>query len=143
MSDTIQARVERLVVIQAIFGLPMPDFAQVLGLSLHDLYKWLDDSNDVKLPGVSRERLSVVERIARQWRERTSAPLRSVVNEPLACGQSALSMLAADALDEAAIVNAFDELVIKLKSKPRSRSQKLADAGFTRRPSARALPSDE
>lgn len=143
MSDTIQARVERLVVMQAIFGLPMPDFAQVLGLSLHDLYKWLDDSNDVKLPGVSRERLSVVERIAKQWRERTSAPLRSVVNEPLACGQSALSMLAADALDEAAIVNAFDELVIKLKSKPRSRSQKLADAGFTRRPSARALPSDE
>ena len=121
----------------------MLDFAQVLGLSRPDLYKWLDASKDMKLHEANRERLAVVERIARHWRERSAAPLRSVVNEPLAGGQTALSMMVADAIDEAAIVGAFDELAVKLRSKPKSRSQKLADAGFTRRPSARALPTDE
>ena len=121
----------------------MPDFAQVLALSRHDLYKWLDVCKDVKLHGASRKRLDVVERIARQWQERTAAPFASVVKEPLAGGESAFSMMVAGVIDEAAIVGAFDELVAKLRSKPKSRSQKLADAGFTRRPSARALPTDE
>ena len=142
VSDTNQARVERLVTIHAALGLSMPDLARVLALSLRDLYKWLDVSKDVNVHD-SRQRLDVVERIARQWCERSAAPLRSVVNEPLACGQSAFSMMVADAIDETAIVCAFDELVAKLKGRPRSRGQKLADAGFTRRPSARALPSDE
>jgi hypothetical protein len=143
VSDTIQGRIERLTAIQAVLGLSMLDFAQVLGLSRPDLYKWLDASKDMKLDEASRERLTVVEHIARHWRERSAAPLRSVVNEPLAGGQTALSMMVADAIDEAAIVGAFDELAVKLRSKPKSRSQKLADAGFTRRPSARALPTDE
>ena len=136
-------RVERLAAINAVFGLSTLNFAQILSLSRPGLYKWLDASKDVKLQEASRERLAVVERIARQWRERSAAPLVSVANEPLAGGQTALSMMVADAIDEAAIVGAFDDLVVKLQGKPKSRSQKLADAGFTRRPSARALPADE
>ena len=142
-SADARLRVEGLVAIQAVLGLSMPDFARVLGLSRPDLYEWLDASKDMKLQGASRERLAAVERIAMHWRERTATALRSVVNEPLAGGQTALSMMVADAIDEAAIVGAFDELAVKLRSKPKSRSQKLADAGFTRRPSARALPTDE
>jgi DNA-binding transcriptional regulator YiaG len=142
-SAAARLRVERLATIQAVFGLSTLDFAQVLGLSRPGLYKWLDASKDVKLQQASLERLAVVERIARQWRERSAAPLMSVMNEPLAGGQTALSMMVADAIDEAAIVAAFDELVAMLQGKSKSRSQKLADAGFTRRPSARALHADE
>jgi hypothetical protein len=136
-------RVERLVAIQAVFGLSTLDFALVLAVSRQGLYKWLDASKDVKLQEASRERLAVVERIARQWRKRSAAPLVSVVNELLAGGQSALSLMVSDVIDEDAIVGAFDELVAKLQGKSKSRSQKLADAGFTRRPSTRALPADE
>lgn len=142
-SAAARLRVERLATIQAVLGLSTRDFAQVLGLSRPGLYKWLDASKDVKLQEASRERLAAVERIAKQWRERSVVPLRSVANEPLAGGQTALAMMAALAIDEASVVDAFDEIVAKLQGKPKSRSQRLADAGFTRRPSARALPADE
>ncbi|MEN9543865.1 MAG: hypothetical protein RLZZ598_698, partial [Pseudomonadota bacterium] len=36
-----------------------------------------------------------------------------------------------------------DTLLARLQDKPKTRSQKLAEAGFKRRPSARALPADE
>ena len=63
----------------------------------------------------SSARLAAVERVARHWRERSAAPLRSVVNEPLVGGQTAPSMMVADAIDEAAIVGAFDELAAKVR----------------------------
>jgi DNA-binding transcriptional regulator YiaG len=136
-------RVERLAEIQAALGLSTLNFAQVLGLSRPGLYKWLDTSKDVRLQEASRDRLTTVQRLAKQWRERSTAPLVSVANEPLADGHTALEMMIAGNIDEAAVLRAFDELVAKLQRKPKSRSQKLADAGFTRRPSARALPADE
>ena len=121
----------------------MSNLAQALGLSRPGLYKWLDASSDVKLQGASRERLAAVERIAKQWRERSTAPLSSVSNEPLADGRTVLAMMVADQVDEAAVVGAFDELLGKLAGKPKTRSQKLAEAGFKRRPTAKSLPSDE
>lgn len=142
-SAAARFRVERLSAIQAVLGLSTLDFAQVLGLSRPGLYKWLDASKDVKLQEASRERLVVVERIAKQWRERSTVPLGSVATEPLTNGHTALEMMAADSINESAIVGSFEELVNKLEGKPKSRSQKLADAGFTRRRSARALPADE
>lgn len=142
-SAAAKLRVERLATLQAALGLSTSELAQALSLSRPGLYKWLDTSSDVKLQGASRERLSAVERIAKQWRERSTAPLSSVSNEPLADGRTVLAMLVADHVDEAAVVGAFDELLAKLASKPKTRSQKLADAGFKRRPSAKSLPSDE
>lgn len=133
----------RLAALQAALGLSTSNLAQALGLSRPGLYKWLDASSDVKLQGASRERLAAVERIAKQWRERTTAPLSSVSNEPLADGRTVLSMMVADQFDEATVVGAFDELLAKLAGKPKTRSQKLAEAGFKRRPSAKSLPSDE
>jgi DNA-binding transcriptional regulator YiaG len=142
-SATARLRVERLAALQAALGLSTSNLAQALGLSRPGLYKWLDASSDVKLQGASRERLAAVERIAKQWRERSMAPLSSVSNEPLADGRTVLAMMVADQVDEAAVVGAFDELLAKLAGKPRTRSQKLAEAGFKRRPTAKSLPSDE
>ncbi|MFZ1501270.1 MAG: hypothetical protein WAT33_15775 [Giesbergeria sp.] len=142
-SATARLRVERLTTIQATLGLSTQDFSLVLGLSRPGLYKWLNASKDVELQKASRERLIVVERIAKQWRERSSLPLRSVAHEPLLGGQTVLSMMIAQTIDEVAVVSTFDEIVAKLQGKPKSRSQRLAEAGFTRRPSARALPADE
>jgi DNA-binding transcriptional regulator YiaG len=142
-SAAARLRVERLAAIQAVLGLSTSELALALGLSRPGLYKWLDASSNVRLQGASRERLAAVERIAKQWRERSTAPLSSVAYEPLADGRTILSMMVADEIDEAAVVGAYDELLAKLAGKPKSRSQKLADAGFKRRPSAKALPSDE
>ena len=64
MSDTIQARLERLTAIQAVLGLSTLDFAQVLGLARPGPYKRLDASKDMKPHEANRERLAVVERIA-------------------------------------------------------------------------------
>lgn len=142
-SAAARLRVERLAALQAALGLSTSNLAQALGLSRPGLYKWLDASSDVKLQGASRERLAAVERIAKQWRERTTAPLSSVSNEPLADGRTILTMIVADQFDEAAVAGAFDELLAKLAGKPKTRSQKLAEAGFKRRPSAKSLASDE
>jgi DNA-binding transcriptional regulator YiaG len=142
-SAAAHLRVKRLAAIQAELGLSTQDFAQTLGISRPGLYKWLDVSKHVKLQEASRQRLAAVERIAKQWRERSMASLGSVAHEPLAGGRTALALMAAENVDEAAVVGAFDELAAKIQGKPRSRSQKLAHAGYTRRPSARALPSDE
>ena len=142
-SASARLRVERLAALQAALGLSTSDLAQALGLSRPGLYKWLDTSSGVKLQGASRERLAAVERIAKQWRERSTTPLSSVSNEALADGRTVLAMMIADQVDEAAVVGAFDELLARLASKPKTRSRNLAEAGFKRRPSAKSLPSDE
>jgi hypothetical protein len=142
-SAAARLRVERLTALQALFGLPISELAQVLGITRQGLYKWLDASKDLKVQGANQERLSLVERIGKQWRERSAAPLGSVAREALVDGTSVLDMLVAEVINETAVSGAFDQLVAMLQAKPKSRSQKLADAGFKRRPSARALPVDE
>lgn len=142
-SAAARRRVERLTALQAALGLSTSDLAQALGLSRPGLYKWLDTSSDVKLQGARRERLAAVERIAKQWRQRSMAPLSSVSNEPLTDGRTVFAMMIVDQVDEAAVVGAFDELLAMLAGKPKTRSQRLAEAGFKRRPSAKSLPSDE
>lgn len=138
-----QRRVQRLVAIQAALGLTMQDLAVALNLSRPQLYKWLDASQDVRLQEAKRQRLDAVERIAKAWQARSAAPLRAVAHEPLANGRTVFELLAADAISEAAVNAAFDELTAKLQTKPKTRSQLLAEAGFKRRPSIRSLPSDE
>lgn len=142
-SVAARLRVERLAALQAALGLSTSDLAQALGLSRPGLYKWLDASSDVNLQGASRERLAAIESIAKQWRERSMAPLSSVSKEPLADGRTVFAMMIADQVDEAAIVGAFDELLARVSEKPKTRSERLAEAGFKRRPSAKSLPSDE
>lgn len=142
-SATAKLRVERLAALQAVLGLSIADLAQALALSRPGLYKWLDVSTDVKLQGASRERLAVIERIAMHWRERSTFPLGALAHEHLADGRTVFSMMTADQVNEAALIGAYDELVAKLAVKPKSRSQRLAEAGFKRRPSAKSLLSHE
>jgi len=142
-SAASKLRVERLARIQAALGLPTLELAQMLDVTRQGLYKWLDTSKDTKLQESSRERLALVERIARQWRDRSAAPLGALAREPLVDGRTVLGMMVEQEINEAAVVAAFDTLLARLQDKPKTRSQKLAEAGFKRRPSARALPADE
>jgi hypothetical protein len=110
-----QRRVQRLVAIQAALGLTMQDLAVALNLSRPQLYKWMDPSQDVRLQETKRRRLDTVERIAKAWQARSAAPLRAVAHEPLANGRTVFELLAADAIDEATVNAAFDELTAKLQ----------------------------
>jgi len=134
-------RVERLAALQAAFGFTIQDLASVLGISRQQLYKWLDAANDIQLQEASRVRLSTVERLAREWTLRSKVPLSSISREALTGGSPIFAMMSADVIDETVIVSSFDELVAKLQTKPKTRSQRLREAGFTRR--ASSLPSDE
>jgi hypothetical protein len=136
-------RVERLSALQAAFGFTIQDLAAVLGITRPQLYKWLDAANDIKLQEASRARLATVERIAKEWSSRSKAPLSSVSKEPLTAGGTVFALMSADVIDDGAVIGAFDELVGKLQEQPKSRSQRLREAGFTRRASVRSLPSDE
>lgn len=136
-------RVARLVELQAILGLSTSDLADALGITRQGLYKWLDATKEQKLQGANRARLALIERVAKKWRDHSSAPLSKVVHEPLAAGGTTLERFTAEAIDEASFDAVFDELRAKLAAEPLSRSQKLAAAGFKRRPSLRSTPDDD
>ena len=136
-------RVQRLADMQAAIGLPTRDLAGVLRISRQALYQWFDASREIKLQEASRTRFAVIERIAKRWREQSSSALGAVAYEPLESGSTMLSMLTAPNIDEDGVFAAFGELLAKLHRKPKSRSQRLTEAGFKRRPSLRSLPSDE
>jgi len=142
-SAAARLRVDRLTAIQASLGLPTLVMADVLGITRQGLYKWLDAAKDITLQEVRRLRFDAVERIARAWKDRSVAPLAAAVREPLASGQTVYELLSANAIDEVAIVAALDELLAKLQGEPKSLSKKMAEAGFGRRPSRRAVPDDE
>lgn len=142
-SAAARLRVERLSLLQAAFGFTVQDLASVLGITRPQLYKWLDVAIDVKLQESSRVRMAAVERIAKEWMARSVAPLSSVSKEPLEAGGTAFTLMSAEAINDAAVIAAFDELAVKLQGQPKTRSQRLREAGFTRRVSARSLPSDE
>ena len=95
------------------------------------------------MEGGSHQRFDAIERLAREWSSRSKAPMVSVVHEPLAGGVTVHALLAADTIDEPAITAAFDELVAKLHGRSKSLSQKMAEAGFARRPSHHSVPDDE
>lgn len=138
-----KVRINRLTQIQTAFGLPTLVLAEILGITRQGLYKWLDATKEITLQESSRQRLAVVERLAKLWTERSNRPLSSVVYEPLNGEQTLIQILTESTLDETKIANIFNGLVEKLQDKPKSLSQRMADAGFSRRPSARALLARE
>lgn len=136
-------RVERLSALQAAFGFTIQDLAAVLGITRPQLYKWLDAANPTQPQEANRARLATVERIAKEWASRSKAPLSAVSKEPLTAGGTVFTLMSAEVINDGDVINAFDELVAKLQEKPKSRSQRLREAGFTRRPSVGSLPTDE
>jgi DNA-binding transcriptional regulator YiaG len=143
LNEAAQLRVERLTRIQAAFGLSTLELARTLRITRQGLYKWLDATKQITLQATSRQRLAIVEQLAKLWCERTKSTLGSVAQEPLTGGRTVMQLLADDGLDEKKIVSAFDELFEKLHGKPPTLSQRMAEAGLKRRPSARSLPADE
>ena len=136
-------RVDCLTALQAILGFTIQDLAAVLRITRPQLYKWLDASRDITVQEANRSRLEVVERIAQAWAARSSAALSLVSKERLNDGGNLFTMLCADVINEEAIVIIFDELLARLSGKPASRSRRVRDAGFTRRPSVRSQFFDE
>ena len=136
-------RVERLSALQTAFGFTIQDLAAVLDITRPQLYKWLDAANPTQPQEANRARLATIERIAKEWTSRSKAPLSSVSKEPLTTGGTVFTLMSADVINDAAVIGAFDELMAKLQEMPKSRGQRLREAGFTSRPSMRSLPSDE
>lgn len=131
-SAAARYRVERLTSLEAALGMSKQELADVLRISRAGLYKWLDESHDVKLQEGNAARLSQLGRIATAWQRRTPLPLSAVKHEEVN-GTTILAMLTAEELDEKSIVGALDEVLSRVKNRPKSPSQRLADAGFKRR----------
>ena len=121
----------------------MQTLATILRISRPALYKWLDVEDQVQPHADNRERLIAVERIAQKWRVRSPSPLSSVAYETLANGRTIIDMLSADNINESDTFRSLDELVAKLQGKPNSLSQRMMEAGYSRRPSRRAIADDE
>jgi DNA-binding transcriptional regulator YiaG len=138
-----QPRVNQINAIQAAFGLTTQALADILNISRQQLYKWFDASTSFNLHDESRKRLSAVEKLASLWLEHSQMPLSSVAHQALENGQTVLDLLKAKNLDEKVVLKAFNQLAQATKKLPKSRSQLMAEAGFTRRPSAKTLPADE
>jgi hypothetical protein len=138
-----QLRVNQLASIQSAFGLPIQALAEVLAVSRAQIYKWLDASNSVTLQESSQQRLSAVGRLASKWRKLSGTPLSRLVREPLADGSTVLQLLCSETIDERACEMAFVELARRLSGLAKPESQRMAEIGYTRRPSRRSLPSDE
>ena len=138
-----ELRVQSLAEIQSAFGLPVQALADVLHISRPALYKWLDATRDSNMRAENRQRLAAVHRLAMEWRARSHAPLGKVAYETLLSGRSLLDILKDEVIQEAHATAAFEELIGRLAAKPSTLGQRMARAGFTRRPTARALPSDE
>jgi hypothetical protein len=136
-------RVDRLVAIQAAFGLPMRTLAKVLQISPPQLYKWFDTSDSTQLRGESEARLSAVEQLARKWGRLTASPLASWVHEPVGGGRTLQDLLTQPELQVVDIERDFAAIVERLAHAPKTRAQRMHDAGFKRRPTHHALPSDE
>jgi hypothetical protein len=142
-SAAARLRVDRLAAIQASFGLPTLAMAEVLGVSRQHLYHWLDASKDITLQESSHARFDTVERLARAWRDRSVASLPKVAHVPLAGGRTLMEILKSAVIDEVVVLAAFDEIAAKLQVLPKSLSQKMAEAGFTRHSSRQSVPEDE
>jgi len=142
-STPAERRVARLTEIQASFGLPMRTLAEVLRISRPQLYKWFDTSAAIQLRGESAARLNAVERLAELWSMHTVSPLGPWLHEQVAGGQSLYDLLTQVDLSAADIESGFDTVTARIAQMPKTRSQRMREAGFTRRLSYRALPTDE
>jgi hypothetical protein len=136
-------RTDRLAKIQAAFGFSIQTLADVLRLSRAQLYKWLDPEKDIQLQQESRDRLQQIENLAARWLELSNASLNIVAREPLESGDNIIGLMSRARLDLPSIEAALDHMAGRVSLIPPSLSQQMRVRGFTRRPSAGSLPSDE
>lgn len=134
---------DRLVAVQVALGLAPPALAEALHVSTTRLYQLMRPDAGVRpLLQPEAARIDAVERVAKAWAARTTAPMRAVAHLPVADGRTGVDLLAAETVSEQDLSAALDELQAMLGALPKSRSQLLKESGYRRRPSVRALPSD-
>lgn len=134
---------DRLVAVQAALGLAPPTLAAALHVSNTRLYQLMSPDAGVRqLLQPEAARIDAVERVAKAWAARTTAPMRAVAHLPVADGRTGVDLLAAETISEQGLSAALDELLAMLEAQPKSRSQLMRESGYRRRPSVRALPSD-
>lgn len=114
---------------------------EIFRISRQWLYKWLDKATDVRLQEASRARFDQIESLMQHWRGLATRPLGELMHEPLGEGATLIELLSAEALDEARVRSALDEIAQRVKVMPKSPGQRLAAKGFVRRPTS--LPSDD
>ena len=136
-------RVERLMKIQAAFGLSMKDFAEILRISRAQLYKWYDLSEHIELHDSNYSRLVLIDRLANYWRKRSHTPLSRFIREPLQENLTIFDLLKSSTINTTNVEVGFDLIAERLASLGPTREQRLAQAGFKRRPSHRPLTSDD
>jgi hypothetical protein len=135
------SRANRLASIQSSLALPLRIFAQVLGRSPTQLYKWLDPTEVVDLQKSSEQRIGVIEQIARSWDRRAKSPLGTSRKHVLSNGRTIVDILVADSIDERAAEAALSEIAEQLEERPMSLSRRMQQRGFSRR--RRKLPDDD
>lgn len=132
VDDASNRRVERLTNIQSAFGVSTQLFAQMLGISRAQLYKWMDPHRAIDLQQGSMKRLATLERLANIWSAISRAPVQSVLDEPHA-GGTLRELLIAQTLDEARIEEALSAVPKALAARPQTLSQRMRAAGFQSR----------
>lgn len=138
-----ELRTEKLTTIQSAFGLPIKTLASILGISRPQLYKWMDPTLDIAPQLEKNRRLSDIESLAEDWSALSDAPLELVSRETLPNGVTIIDLLSAPVINRQEIAAAYTDLTGRLNRKPKTASQKMRQAGFKKRPSAKALPPDE
>lgn len=134
---------DRLVAVQVALGLAPPALAAALHVSTTRLFQLMSpDAGARPLLQPEAARIDAVERVAKAWAKRTTAPMRAVAHLPVADGRTGVDLLAAETFSEQDLSAALDELLAMLEAQPKSRSHLMRASGYRRRPSVRALPSD-
>jgi len=136
-----QLRVQQLVQLQSSLGLPLQGLAETLNISRPQLYKWLDANNDVNMQSSSRLRLNQILELAQYWDQQSPKPLNAWLKQSHQAA-TLLGLLKADTLLMDDIRGYMQQAASELAQAPRSASQKMRDAGFTRRISAWAQSDD-
>ncbi len=137
------ARVARLTEIQVALGTTLQALAEILRISRPQLYRWIDPNQIVRLQAESAARLERIEQLARRWSARSSSPLGGWLRERVGRERTLLDLLTAANLNIEEIDRVFEAIAQRVQNAPKSRAQRLREAGFTRPPTYRTLPSDE
>jgi hypothetical protein len=99
---------EKLAGIQRYLSMNVTDLAKVLRVGRPTVYSWLRD--EALLRGDHAQRVEMVYGLARKWRMISSRPVGSFLKQPLASGETPLSLLSAKTLDEFEIQAAFADI---------------------------------
>lgn len=110
---------EQIAGIQRYLSLNVTDLSSALRVGRPTIYAWM---RGVQPQDAHLQRIEQVYRIARSWRAVSSSPIGAYLPVRLGFGNSLLTQLADETLDEGAINDSFTEIRAALNNKPRRES---------------------